>query len=413
MRVLITTLPDAGCFSSLLPVAEALVREGHDVAVAASPTFAPGVEARGLEHLPAGIDWTTSDPRYIQTMLERAGSSDLTRLTGAEPLSWLPWAAEFLCGVAARAMVPDLIRLAREWRADLVLRDSVELAGCVAAEALGLPHASATTTADSALDLRPYVAEPLERLRRDCGLGSDPDGAMAYRYLHLSLIPPSFDGPGAALPPTIHHVRYESAAAGGEELPGWVDSLGERPLALVNLGMVFHRIPGLFGQILDALAGEPLDVVVATGSAETAQALEPAPPNVRVTPWIPFGLLLPRCDLFVTHGGMASMREAFRCGVPLVVLPVFGDQVYSGVRCRALGLGPVVTPDRRDPAEIAEAIRSALREPSYRERARALQAELESLPPIEHAVRLLERLAAERQPLLAADAPRVTPAAAR
>ena len=40
MRILFTTIPGSGHFHPLVPTAQALQRRGHDVAFAASPTFA-------------------------------------------------------------------------------------------------------------------------------------------------------------------------------------------------------------------------------------------------------------------------------------------------------------------------------------------------------------------------------------
>ena len=97
-----------------------------------------------------------------------------------------------------------------QWSADLIVRESLEFAGCVAAEALGLPHASVAAAADSALDRRRELAGPLAALRHQAGLPADPDGDMAFRYLHLCFTPPGFDGPGARFPPTARFFAHHS-----------------------------------------------------------------------------------------------------------------------------------------------------------------------------------------------------------
>lgn len=48
MRFLFTTIPGSGHFHPLVPTARALQRRGHDVVFAASPTFAPAIEAAGF-----------------------------------------------------------------------------------------------------------------------------------------------------------------------------------------------------------------------------------------------------------------------------------------------------------------------------------------------------------------------------
>jgi MGT family glycosyltransferase len=392
MRVLLTALPDTGCLYSVLPIAEALKRQGHDVAFSSAASFQSSVETHNYPFLPAGLDWRTSDPRFLDIMLDRAGSSDLTRLTGPEPLAWLPWASEFLFQSAAQSMASDVIGLARNWHADIIVRDALEFGGCIAAETLGIPHASVATTADSVLDLQPIVEPQLKRLRSEFGLDPDPDISALYPYMHLSLTPPLFDGPDASYPSTTTFVRYASVIRSDESLPEWFDELSSAPLALVNLGMVFHRLPGLFRDIVEALSHDDINVVVATGSTDLSDALGDVSPNVHVTPWISYPLILPHCAVFITHGGMSSLREALKCGVPLVVLPVFADQIYSAHCCDRLGLGPVIMPHERHPEVIRSATRAALSEATYRIQSQAMRKAMQSLPEIDHAVGLLERL---------------------
>jgi hypothetical protein len=74
------------------------------------------------------------------------------------------------------------VRIAGDWSADLIVRQSLEYSGSVAAERLGLAHASVADTAHSALDRRHEVAAALNGLRAAAALPPDPDGDMVYRY---------------------------------------------------------------------------------------------------------------------------------------------------------------------------------------------------------------------------------------
>jgi MGT family glycosyltransferase len=122
----------------------------------------------------------------------------------------------------------------------------------------------------------------------------------------------------------------------------------------------------------------------------------PQPPNVHIERHLPQTQLLPHCDLFISHGGFNSVKEALSRGVPLVVLPIMSDEPYSAERCAALGVGRAVAPEERTPEAIRDAVRSLLNDPSYRARAEELSAEMQALPGAERVVELLTGLARNR-----------------
>src|SRR5207245_10875447 len=115
----------------------------------------------------AGLDWHGSDPQYIQILCNKAGLA-FPPLVGKERYAWV--VNHLFIGTSARRMLPDLLSRARDWATDLIIRESLEFSGCVAAESLGLPHASVAAAADSALDLRSQVTMPLAQLRAQAGL---------------------------------------------------------------------------------------------------------------------------------------------------------------------------------------------------------------------------------------------------
>src|ERR687884_324163 len=116
MRVLFTLLPATGSLHPLLPLARALVEAGHQVAFCASRAFGPEIEAQGFRAFPAGLDFLISDPRYIQILCQEAGLT-FPPLSGKARFAWVT--NSLFIGAAARRMLPDVLAVARDWRADL------------------------------------------------------------------------------------------------------------------------------------------------------------------------------------------------------------------------------------------------------------------------------------------------------
>jgi UDP:flavonoid glycosyltransferase YjiC (YdhE family) len=62
----------------------------------------------------------------------------------------------------------------------------------------------------------------------------------------------------------------------------------------------------------------------------------------------------------------------------------------------------VVQPDEFSPEAVRRAVREVLTDSAYRDNAARLRDEMAALPGLEHGVALLERLTAEKTPLVAA-----------
>ena len=172
---------------------------------------------------------------------------------------------------------------------------------------------------------------------------------MVYRYLHLALTPPRWDGDDAH-PPTAHFIRYANPRSRREPRPAWLDAPRDRPLVLASLGTVHHAEAGIFEAIIEAVAGEPIEVVAAIGRDQDPARFGEPPPNVRIERYVPQIAVLEEAAAFITHGGFNSAKEALSLGIPLVVIPIGGDQPYTAERVEALGLGRRVgrTNARRD-----------------------------------------------------------------
>jgi MGT family glycosyltransferase len=393
MRVLFTTHPAYGAFQPLAPLARALAEVGHEVAFATSATFCRVITAAGFRCVPAGVDWSSDDREVIYAQVRDA--------LGPHAAAFSPLRDVF-AGFLPAQMAPDLLRLARDWPFVVLVREPLEFGGCVAAEVLDRLHVTCGPLFcfwDGAWQARPdEVAKPeLDGLRAAHGLPADPDLAMLHRGLTLACLPPSFLGPDLTIPPNTHFLRpapFDQPS--GETLPAWVEALPPRPTVHASLGTIFHRTPGIFEAILAGLKEEPINLLLAVGRDQDPARFEPQPSHIRIERYLPHALLLPRCDLVITHGGYGSLMACLAAGVPMVVIPLAGgDQAGNAARCAALGVARVVAAEERTPEVIRDAVREVLGDPRYRENARRLRAQIRELPGPADAVHRIEQRAGD------------------
>ena len=304
-------------------------------------------------------------------------------------------------GVWAAERLPDLLAVCRDWQPAVLVREDMEFAGCIAAEKCGLPHAAVQVTAWRPW-IRPLIVEPLNRLRESVGLPPDPDLAMLFRYLLIVPGPPGyFDPTSRCRPQPGLSATSPSTAPGRSGCRIGSGNCQTAPSSTPRWAPIFNQVPGILEAILAGLRDEPITLIVTTGRDQDPAAFGPQPPNVHLERYIPQSLLFPHCDVVLTHGGSGTVLTALDHGLPMVIVPVSADQPDNARRCEQLGVATVVSPDDRTPEAFRRAVREVLANPSYRRNAERLREEMERLPGPEQVVGWLERLAGERQPLVA------------
>jgi len=275
-----------------------------------------------------------------------------------------------------------------------MIRDRGEYASWAVSHALGVPGITVTfgLLPDRGLDANAHDA--LNELRREQGL--DPDPSLATLYDAPVLVPASrmYADTGVAVLPSVHFVQpMFHDVSGDEEVPAWVFGLGTRPVVYVTMGNIMNR-PALFKPVIEALASEPIDVIVTVGRALDPGRFGTQPDSVHIERYIPQSLLLDRVDAIVCHGGFNTVMGALRAGVPLVIAPSGADQPIHASRCKALGAAVVVGATPLDPAEIRTAVHAVLENSAIREAARAIATQIAALPDVSGAAKIVERAAA-------------------
>jgi UDP:flavonoid glycosyltransferase YjiC (YdhE family) len=391
MRILFTTQAGSGHWRPLLPLATALRMARHEVAFATTPIACVTLGDLGFRCFPIGVDDWLIEP----------GTTPTARHDPTTPAVTV-WVDVFV-NIRAQQALPDLLTTCEAWRPDVLVREMTEFAGCVAAERLGIPHAAVQVGAWRP-ELHALIGPALDDLRGRVGLRSDPERVMPFRYLLLTPVPASFIDAAQPLPPTAHPMRYVpfDIGPGAEaQVPRWIETLDARPTVYATLGTVNNRTPALAAAIVDALWDEPINLILTSGPNVDPDELGEPPPHVRVEQYVPQSVLMPYCKLVVCHGGFGTVLTALDAGLPLVIVPIAADQPDNARRCADLGVAEVISPERRTPGAIQEAVRTVMRNSCYWRNAERLRDEMRATPELNYAVALLEKLAREKRPLVA------------
>ncbi|MEU7834258.1 MULTISPECIES: nucleotide disphospho-sugar-binding domain-containing protein [unclassified Nonomuraea] len=377
MRVLFTTYAAASHYFPMVPLGWALRLAGHEVRVAAQPSFAARIAEAGLQPVASGTD---ADPGAAWLGLDLTVRGDPAG--GADERTARTMT---MFRLAAEAIVDDVVAIAREWPADLVVFEPREYAGPAAARALGIPSVRLPYGIDHTSPRRgaewPLLAPLWERL----GLtGVDAAGTAT-----LCPCPPSLQIPGL---PERWRMRY-IPHNGRTHAPAWLHEGG--PRVCVTWGTSLAQARGNLEpleELLRALAGVDGEIVLAVDPAQR-ELLGDLPPGVRVACGVPLNLLLPTCAAVVHQGGAGTTMTAAACGVPQLVVPVKGDQLVNAERVAARGVGLSVPYPQLDAAEARQAVRVLLSDQSVRRAALEVAAENAAQPSPAEAVTTLTELA--------------------
>ena len=205
------------------------------------------------------------------------------------------------------------------------------------------------------------------------------------RFLQLNAS--GFEYPRSDLAPNTAFVGPVIPAGSGAPLPEWWGDLAAATRVVhVTQGTIDNLDLGrLVGPTVAALANDDVLVVVSTGGREVA-ALGTLPVNVRAAEYLPYDLLLPLTDVFVTNGGFGGVQQALSHGVPIVIAGDTEDKPEVAARVEWSGVGINLRTGTPASGDVAAAVRAVLGDDGYRARARAQAdaiAALDSLAAIE------------------------------
>ncbi|KAK5643187.1 hypothetical protein RI129_007032 [Pyrocoelia pectoralis] len=105
------------------------------------------------------------------------------------------------------------------------------------------------------------------------------------------------------------------------------------------------------------------------------------PDNVMIEKWMPqFDILShPNVKAFVTHGGIFGISEALHCGVPMLIIPIYGDQHGNAESVEENGGGIYLPYENLSEETIYDALTKVL-VPKFNMKAKELSARFKDRP---------------------------------
>ena len=385
MRVLFASTQSTGHFAPLIPFAQACRDAGHDVLVAGPPPVGELAYRAALAYEPVAGATPERLAEVGRMMSGRAGFERIAIAT-----------TELFVGSHAKAALPDMLELVERWRPDIVARETAEVASLVAAEAHGIPDvrvgiALATPSEDWWLAM---ASGAVDSLRAEAGVPGDPGADRARRAPVLTQVPMLLDEHQGELPAFVRRYRVVTPPTPGPPADWWEDPTA--PLVPVSFGTVVPadgHFPGLYRDVIDALADVDARVLVTVGRNADPAELGPLPANVHVERWVAQASVMPHAAAMVAHGGAGTTLAALVAGVPLVLLPLSADQPINARRIAELCAGVSLDGGRTGVPWLAAAVARVLEEPAYRAAARRVAAEARTLPPVSEAAADLSAIA--------------------
>ena len=385
--IIITAVGSAGDLHPHLGLASALQQRGHRVSVLTSPTYRDAVENAGIEYVGCG-----SLELLAEVLLDRRVWHAKKGFAGIWP------------------MVNDVMRHSlryiesRREQQPLLIGSTLAFGPRLAAEKYRLPFVAtqlAPSIFMSAYDPPTYkdtgfvqwlspkwrrklwsvvedqyidrICQPdLNGLRERLGLPPVCNvftGWANHGDLVLCLFPEWFAASQPDWPRQSRLVGFPLYdESGHHELDAELQAFLARPEPLVVFcpGSAMAQSAGFFRNAAQVCRRLPIKGIFLSRFETQLPAL---PANVLHRSYLPFSQVLPQAAALVHHGGIGSAAQAFRAGIPQLVMPMAHDQFDNAARITRLGCGSVLKWGS-SPRRFASALQTLLASDEARANAR-------------------------------------------
>ncbi|XP_065696931.1 UDP-glucuronosyltransferase 1A1-like isoform X2 [Patagioenas fasciata] len=404
---------DGSHWLSMRPVVERLRQKGHEITV-----LAPEINLRidSSVHYTMKTYSVSYTREYVEAEFKKLGYSSFTPQPFFEKFSKIANISSMFFDSCKHLLSnKDLIKYLEESKFDAVFMDPFFPCGQIVAEHLSLPsvyllrglpcslefHATLcpnppsyvprffTRYTDRMVFLQrtgnllaslssslacSFLYSPYDRLIREF---LQQEATMLELFSHASVWLMKYDFvfeyprplmPNMAL---IGGISCTQEKAVSQEFEAIVNASGEHGIVVFSLGSMVSEIPMKKAEeIVDALGSIPQTVLW----RYTGKVPHNLPKNVKLVKWLPQNDLLahPKTRAFITHGGSHGIYEGICNAVPMVLMPLFGDQMDNAKRVESRGAGLTLNILEMTSQDISAALKAVINDKKYKENIKRL-----------------------------------------
>ena len=413
LRILLAAIGSSGDVNPVVGLGCALKARGHEVTLAANDYYQAQVAACGIGFASLG---TKAEAEAIV----------------ADPRLWHPRKG-FGC-IVEQALLPNVGRLyklieAHRGPQSVVAATTLCLGARVAQEKLGVPTATIhlqptvfRSLADNGrlgpFDMGPGMPKPvkqalfwlMDKLYADrlaapglnafrATLGLAPVHGIFSHYMHspqmvLGLFPDWFAPIQPDWPKHTHLTGFVLHDEGGEERAhAEADAFlgaGPPPLLVTPGSAAMDRV-AFFRKTVRACQRAGVRAMLVTN--HPSQLPASLPEGIQAFSYLPFSRVLRRCSGIIYHGGIGTLAQSVRAGVPQIVVANAHDQPDNGQRIERLGLGHWFSQRGYSRRKAEGAIGEILHSAAIRSQCAAFAPKVDAAVALERACALIEQLA--------------------
>ncbi|MGX1457604.1 MGT family glycosyltransferase [Bacillus thuringiensis] len=391
-NVLVINFPGEGHINPTLAVVSELIQRGETVVSYCIEDYRKKVEATGAEF------------RVFENFLSQINIMERVN-EGGSPLTMLSHMIE-----ASERIVTQIVEETKEEKYDYLIYDNHFPVGRIIANILQLPSVSSCTTfavnqyinfhdeqksrqVDEMDPLYQSCLAGMERWNKQYGMKCNSmydimnhPGDITIVYTSKEYQPRSeiFDESYKFVGPSIA-TRKEVGSFPTEDLKN-------EKVIFISMGTVFNEQPALYEKCFEAFKDVDATVVLVVGKKINISQFENIPKNFKLYNYVPQLEVLQHADVFVTHGGMNSSSEALYYGVPLVVIPVTGDQPFVAKRLTEVGAGITLNRNELTSELLRETVKKVMDDVTFKENSRKVGESLRNAGGYQRAVEEIFKL---------------------